>query len=527
MDPSGEEINHFAEKIEEEEPEKRLRFPRWSPSGNPIKDFCYFVGPGWLVCVAYVDPGNYQADINSGATTRYSTLWAIWWTSLLSIYVQVLCVRLSYYAQVTLAEAQAASCTRRMRYLNWFIAEFSVLITDIPEVIGIGIALNVFFGWPYYVGVLLSLVTTMLFLATMNFGIQILEIIILFFVGVMSIALWFEMGAVGADTGALVKGWVIGFMDTKNNHIFTIITIIGSVVMPHNLYLHSASCMSRPVKREASVIKQAVRLSSWEPVLPIIVSFFVNMAIVSIAAESVYGKDNAENVGITDFCNYFVGLATGGCLLWGIALLSAGQSSAVTTTYTGQYVMDGFLNLRIPTWQRAIFSRLAVITPCVILAAAFPDGDVLNRMVNYVNALLGFLLPFAFTPLVKFNCSEDFLGEFASKHLEKCVLYTFAFLVWLVNALALSLPNGGFLGFSWALDFSSKKVFYIFLQIAIQSFTIWWQVNCIITPVPSPMMPLGEERVYREGEFAIYGIEKVVCTDSTDSTDIAMLPPVS
>ena len=161
----------------------------WEPSGNTLRDFFYFCGPGWFVSIAYIDPGNYQADIQAGATSRYTLLFALWWTSMLSIYVQILCVRLAYYGQVTLAEAQARdSSSRRSRYISWAIAEFSAMVTDLPEVIGIGIAMHQFFGWPYYAGVLLSLLTTMVFLMTMHMGAHILERIIIFFVGIMSMA---------------------------------------------------------------------------------------------------------------------------------------------------------------------------------------------------------------------------------------------------------------------------------------------------------------------------------------------------
>ena len=284
---------------------------------------------GWLVSIAYIDPGNYQADIQAGATTQYYLLFSIWWSSVLSIYVQILCVRLGYHAQQTLAQVQAREFQQqqstRRRYFAWFIAEFSVVLTDLPEVIGIGIALNLFFGWPYWVGVIMSLLTTMSFLATQNFGMHVLEYIIFGFVGIMSIALFVEMSFVNASGSEIMKGWLYGFVDVTSNDLFTIAGILGSVVMPHNLYLHTASVQSRKVRRTEDAVKQAVWYCSVEPILPILVSFFVNMAVVAIAAESVYGKPNAEYVGLTDFCNYFLSLK-GGCLLWGIALLAAGQS---------------------------------------------------------------------------------------------------------------------------------------------------------------------------------------------------------
>ena len=243
----------------------------------------------------------------------------------------------AYYGQVTLAEVQAKNLPRRYRYLNWAIAEFSAVITDLPEVIGFGIAINIFFGWPYYVGVMVSLVTTMTFLATLQCGMRELEVIVVLFVGIMSLVLFVEMSMIGVNQHELLRGWTVGFLDTTADDLFAVTGIVGCVVMPHNLYLHTATCQSRPVARDAATVDLAVRFSSWEPVLPVLVSFFVNTAIVTVATETAYGAENASGIGMTDFCKYLG--VTGSCLMFGVALVSAGQSGAITTTYTGQYVM--------------------------------------------------------------------------------------------------------------------------------------------------------------------------------------------
>jgi NRAMP (natural resistance-associated macrophage protein)-like metal ion transporter len=483
---------------------------RWSPSGSAYKDMLYFLGPGWMVMIAYVDPGNYQADINSGATTGYSTLWAVWWTSILSIYVQVLCCRLAIHAQVTLAEVQAADNPRYLRYLNWFIAEFSAVITDLPEVIGIGIACNVFFGWPYWIGTLLSFVTTMGFLFTIGWGMRILESIVLLFIGIMSIALFVEMSFIPQRPGELMKGWVYGFVDVTAADLFTITGILGAVVMPHNLYLHTAAVQSRRIVREEAVIKQAVKWTCWEPVVPIVFSFFINMAIVAIAAEQIYydpdvSPDTAANVGLTDFCRYFEYLK-GGCILWGLALLAAGQSSAITTTFTGQYVMDGFLHIRLPLWARAVVTRATAIVPCVLVAALIPDK--LNMMVNIVNSALAFLLPFAFTPLVKYVASPTFMGEHAAPVWERVIMWVLVVLIWFVNALSLFYPGGGFFGVILFPDGditnyqpTTYKNGMFFLMVFLEVFYFVWNVYTAVTPPSAPMRTWTEERPYVKGEF--------------------------
>ena len=221
------------------------------------------------------------------------------------------------------------------------------------------------------------------------------------------------------------------------------------------------------IKQSPDIIKKAVKYCSIEPIIPILVSFFVNMAVVSIAAESVYGSEGASSVGLTNFCTYFQSLK-GGCLLWATALLAAGQSGAITTTYTGQYVMDGFLQIQVAPWLRCILTRLAVIAPSVVVSVMFPDK--LNQLVNVVNALLGLLLPFAFAPLVKYNCSESIMGEGnASVGREKVMLYLFAAIVWAVNATTISASGGGFFGeITPDVESSAHRVLLILLQLVIQ-----------------------------------------------------------
>ena len=526
--------------------------PGWEPSGNRFRDFLYFVGPGWLVSIAYVDPGNYQADIQAGSTSKYNLLFAIWWTSILSIYVQILCVRLSFYSQHTLAQIQAKYDTTNarngsnlMRYINWFLAEFSTVITDLPEVIGIAIACNYFFHWPYYVGVLLSLVTTMIFLSFHSIygDIQYLEYIICIFVAIMSLSLFTEMIYIQPSYTEMLNGWTVGFLNVESSDMFSIAGILGSVVMPHNLYLHTAaistSKRTQNIQRnKPGVVKSAVYYCSIEPIIPIIISFFVNMAVVAIAAESVYNNTTSDNitddnianadadidkeVGLTNFCNYFSNIK-GGCVLWGVALLAAGQSSAITTTYTGQYVMDGFLNIQLPIATRAVVTRLVAITPCIIVSLLFPNS--LNEMVNLVNAMLGFLLPFAFTPLVKYNCSEHVMGVGnASVGFEKYLLHVFAILVYVINAYTLSAQGGGFFGnfnlhtLPWT---STKYIILRSIEITVHVFYAWWNYNCLFSKPTQPYDAVVQQSHQQQTQPGGGRSEQFVIGDDDDDDQLA------
>ena len=302
----------------------------WTSSGSKWKDYLHFCGPGWLVAIAYLDPGNTQADIQAGATGGYSQLWTFLWVTALSIYVQVLCARLSMVGQTTLSESMRGMIKHKwLRYVAWAIAEFSVIITDIPEVIGIGIAFNVFFGWPYYVGCLISPITTLIFLASQSTkgGMRWLEGVIVFLIGVMAVTIFIEWGLVDSDAAQVVEGLVYGFVNKDGRNLWVITGIIGAVVMPHNLYLHTASVLSRPVRRDTQTVKDATYWVSVEPIFPIMFSFLINIGIVIVAAVNVYGQPNADSVGNTDFASYLTGKVAP--ILWGVALLAAGQSSAV------------------------------------------------------------------------------------------------------------------------------------------------------------------------------------------------------
>jgi hypothetical protein len=211
------------------------------------------------------------------------------------------------------------------------------------------------------------------------------------------------------------------------------------------------------------------------------------------------GTEDAAAVGLSDLCAYFANLK-GGCLLWGVALIAAGQSSAITTTFAGQYIMDGFLNLRLPVQMRAIVTRLVAIIPCVVVSILFPDR--INALVNLVNAALSFLLPFAIMPLVKYNCSERVMGKFAAKGVEKVMLHVFAILVWAINALALSMPGGGFFGdLVIGMSSSAGRIALIILEVVMQVAYAWWNYTNLFTPVSFSARNIEEERPQEE-QFA-------------------------
>merc|ERR1712003_97017 len=414
-----------------------------------FKSFLRYFGPGWLVCIAYCDPGNYQACIQSGAQTGYSQNWVILWTSLLSWYVQYMCVKLQHYTNTNLAEAMAIQYPKYIRWLFWIIAEVSIILTDLPEVIGFAIAINLFNpSVPLYAGVLLSFLSTMLFL---------------------------EWGLSPTDGEAFAKGAFLPLLPMDGSAVQSIIGIIGAVVMPHNLYLHSGTLETRRSPSVESYERQAVWLGLWDPIIPILSTTVVQWSIAALAA--IYVFNNAAlhdmNLGIASFPDYIN--VKGGKIMWGIALIASGQSSCITTTYTGQFVMDGFLRINLPKWARAIITRCVAIVPCVFVAAFF-GATSLETMVNIVNSSLAFLLPFALIPLTRLTTSTKYMGgRFVAGRIESIIIWAANLLCFGINFYTLVAPNGDYFG-SYT---SQMSAFGVQMNIIQDLVCLFYIVTCV------------------------------------------------
>merc|ERR1712134_68149 len=454
--------------------------------------FIRYFGPGWLVCIAYVDPGNYQADIQSGAQTGYSQNWVILWTQLLSWYVQYMCVKLQHYTNTNLAEAMALQYPKYVRWMFWVIAEVSIILTDLPEVIGFAIAIHLFNpSVPLYAGVLLSFLTTMLFLATLHKGSYFIELTACALVVLMSIVLFVEWDMSPTNSEDFLKGAFLPILPMTPGAIQSIIQIIGAVVMPHNLYLHSGALETRRCPPVDAYKRQAVKLGLWDPFIPILSTTVVNWAIASLAAIYVYGKNipDADGLGIASFPKYLD--VKGGTIMWGIALIAAAQSSCITTTYSGQFVMDGFLKINIPKWSRAIITRCVAVVPCVVVAAAL--GPVqMETMINVVNSSLAFLLPFALIPLTRLTCSAQYMGRFVSGKIEASLIWAATFVCFGINFYTLVAPGGDYFG----QYTSNMNILGVQMNIIQDIVAIFYTVCCVymtFCPVKGSPLPIRQK----------------------------------
>merc|ERR1711902_212330 len=319
--------------------------------------------------------------------------------------------------------------------------------TDLPEVIGFAIAIHLFNpSVPLYAGVLLSFLTTMLFLATLHKGSYFIELTACALVVIMSIVLFVEWDMSPTNSSRFLAGAFVPALKLDPGAVGAIISIIGAVVMPHNLYLHSGALESRRCPSVIKYKKRAVWLGLWDPFFPILSTTVVNMCIATLAAIYVYDKNvpEADSLGIASFPQYLD--IKGGTIMWGVALIAAAQSSCITTTYSGQFVMDGFLKINLPRWARAIITRCVAVVPCVAVAAG-ADSKAMEQMINIVNSSLAFLLPFALIPLVRLTTSAQYMGKpYQAGKIETSLIWIATFLCFGINFYTLVAPGGDYFG---------------------------------------------------------------------------------
>merc|ERR1739848_649806 len=395
------------------------------------------------------------------------------------------------YTNTNLAEAMALQYPRYIRWLFWVIAEVSIILTDLTEVIGFAIAINLFNpSAPLFAGVLLPFLSTMVFLASLAKGSYFIELTACALVVIMSIVLFVEWDMAPTDSVAFAKGAFLPLLPMDASAIQSIIGIIGAVVMPHNLYLHSGALESCRAPNVEKYKRQAVWLGLWDPFIPILSTTVVNWAIAALAAIFVYGNPNApDNLGIASFPKFLQ--VKGGTIMWGIALIAAAQSSCITTTYSGQFVMDGFLKINLPKWARAIITRCVAVVPCVIVAA-FTNSRTMEQMIDAVNASLAFLLPFALIPLVRLTTSRKFMGQFVAGWIESVIIWAATLLCFGINFYTLVAPNGTYFG-QYTSTMNTLGVQMNIIQDLVCAFYIVCCVYMAFAPVKGSPLPIREE----------------------------------
>ncbi|XVE95528.1 hypothetical protein REPUB_Repub02eG0105200 [Reevesia pubescens] len=382
------------------------------------RKFLSFVGPGFLVSLAYLDPGNLETDLQAGANHGYELLWVILIGLVFALIIQSLAANLGVSTGKHLSELCKAEYPKLIKYCLWLLAETAVIAADIPEVIGTAFALNILFKIPVWVGVLCTGLSTLLLLGLQRYGVRKLEMLIAILVFVMAGCFFGEMSYVKPPASGVIKGMFVPKL-AGQGATADAIALLGALVMPHNLFLHSALVLSRKVPNTVHGVNAACRFFLIESGFALFVAFLINVAVVSVSgtvcsADNLSG-DNQDrcsdvNLNSASFLLQNV-LGKSSSTLYAIALLASGQSSTITGTYAGQFIMQGFLNLKMKKWVRNLMTRCIAITPSLIVSI-IGGSQGAGRLIIIASMILSFELPFALIPLLKFSSSSTKMGPY-------------------------------------------------------------------------------------------------------------------
>ncbi|XWS23698.1 hypothetical protein CRYUN_Cryun28dG0037400 [Craigia yunnanensis] len=382
------------------------------------RKFLSFVGPGFLVSLAYLDPGNLETDLQAGANHGYELLWVVLIGLVFALIIQSLSANLGVSTGKHLSELCKAEYPKLVKYCLWLLAEIAVIAADIPEVIGTAFALNILFHIPVWVGVLCTGLSTLLLLGLQRYGVRKLEMLIALLVFVMAGCFFGEMSYVKPPASGVIKGMFVPKL-AGQGATADAIALLGALVMPHNLFLHSALVLSRKIPNSVRGINDACRFFLIESGFALFVAFLINVAVISVsgivcAADNLSGDNQGRcsdlNLNSASFLLQNV-LGKSSSTLYAIALLASGQSSTITGTYAGQFIMQGFLNLKMKTWVRNFMTRCIAITPSLIVSI-IGGSQGAGRLIIIASMILSFELPFALIPLLKFSSSSTKMGPY-------------------------------------------------------------------------------------------------------------------
>jgi manganese transport protein len=390
-----------------------------------------FLGPAYLVSVGYMDPGNWATDIAGGSQFGYKLIWVLLMSNLMALLLQSLAARLGVVKGLDLAQAS------RQQYAPWanislyVLAEIAIAACDLAEIIGMAIGLNLLFDLPLVYGVCITVLDTFLLLFLLNKGIRKMELFIVSLIAIIGMAFITEMLIVKPDVSELVKGFIPSSL--SHEALYIAIGIIGATVMPHNLYLHSSLVQTRKYTKDAKGIKQALRFNLIDSGIALNLAFFVNAAILILAASAFHhnGYNGVSEIQDAHLLlqNIFGNLAPA---LFAIALICAGQSSTITGTLAGQIVMEGYLNLRISPWIRRLITRVLAIAPALFTIFYFGE-EKLGALLVLSQVVLSMQLGFAIIPLIHFTSSKKLLGEFAISTWVKIASWSVALIIIALN----------------------------------------------------------------------------------------------
>jgi manganese transport protein len=374
-----------------------------------------FVGPGYLVSVGYMDPGNWATDLAGGSKFGYTLLSVILLSNLMAILLQSLAARLGIVTDRDLAQACRATYSPAVNFLLWLACEAAIIACDLAEVIGTAIALKLLFGIPLIGGALIAALDAFLLLILMNRGFRFLEAFVIALLVVIAVCFTVQLAAAAPPVAEMLRGFVPKTeIFTNPEMLYIAIGIIGATVMPHNLYLHSSIVQTRAYERNDEGRREAIKWATTDSTIALMLALFINAAILVVAAATFHKSGHADVAEIGqafELLSPLLGLGIASTL-FAVALLASGLNSTVTATLAGQIVMEGFLDLRLPSWARRLLTRGIAIIPVIIVTAIYGERGTADLLV-FSQVVLSMQLPFAVIPLVRFVSDRRKMGKFA------------------------------------------------------------------------------------------------------------------
>ena len=404
-----------------------------------------FAGPGYLVAVGYMDPGNWATDLAGGSAFGYALLSVILISNLMAILLQGLAAKLGIVTGRDLAQACRDHYSRPATLALWILCEVAIAACDLAEVIGSAIALNLLLGIPLPVGIVITALDVLLVLFLQHKGFRLLEALVVALIATIAGCFLFEIVIARPALGAVVPGFVPTLAIVRDPaKLYIAIGILGATVMPHNLYLHSSIVQTRRYEESAAGKRMAVRYAFLDSTVALSLALFINAAILVVAAATFHRAGRTDVAEIQQAYQLLTPLlgVTGASAVFAFALLASGQNSTLTGTLAGQIVMEGFLNIRLRPWLRRLITRGIAIVPAALTAIFFGENGT-ARLLILSQVILSLQLSFAVFPLVRFTSDRAKMGEFVNPAWLKTLAYGVAVVIAALNALVLVQAFGG------------------------------------------------------------------------------------
>lgn len=394
-----------------------------------------YAGPGYLVSVGYMDPGNWATDLAGGSKFGYTLLSVILLSNLMAVLLQSLCVRLGVATGKDLAQMCRDAFSPRVSFLLWVLCEIAIAACDLAELLGSAIALQLLFGLPLVWGVAVTALDVLVLLFLQSKGFRYVEALVITLVATIGACFTAEILFARPDAGSIVQGFLPNREILRNpDMLYIAIGILGATVMPHNLYLHSAIVQTRAWEPTPEKQREAIRFGTIDSTVALTLALFINSAILIVAAATFYTAGYREVAEIQDAYKLLSPLlgVSAASAIFGLALLASGQSSTLTATLAGQIVMEGFLQLRLPSWLRRIATRLLAIVPALIAIVFFGERST-GQLLVLSQVVLSLQLSFAVVPLVMFTSDRRLMGEFVNPAWLKVLAWSVAVIIGSLN----------------------------------------------------------------------------------------------